>query len=192
MNLAFVDAGRQYQTAWLVTTLLLVLFLLVGTSSAAAQQRIGYIDSDQVLDQLPEYGSIQQELDQLERDWRSEIEAQQDEVRDLVEDFQARELLYTPEERERQQERIREARREVEQLRSRYFGPDGLLFQRQQELMRPLQERVLEAVETVAEGGGYDYVFDKADSHLFMFARPQHNLTEDVVFELGIDFEQSN
>lgn len=154
---------------------------------ATAQQQIGYIESDYILEQMPEYASVQQELDQLEQDWRAEIRAQEDEVDALVEEFQARELLYTPDEQEQQQERIREARREVERLRDQYFGPDGQLFQRQRELMRPVQERVMNAVETVAESGGYDYVFDKSGDYLFMYARPQHNLSEDVIFELDLD-----
>lgn len=159
---------------------------------AAAQQDIAYIDSDEVLEQMPEYASVQEELDQLEQEWRSEIEAQEEEVDALVEEFQARELLYTPDEQERQQERIREARREVERLRDEYFGPEGQLFQRQQELMRPLQERVLEAVEDIAESAGYDYVFDTAGEYLFMYAAPQHDLTEDVILELGIELETNN
>lgn len=182
---------RQYRTVRCVHKLLLVLCIggcaLLVVPSAAAQQDIAYIDSDAVLQQMPEYASVQQELEQLEEEWRSEIEAQEDEVQRLREEFQARELLYTPDERERQQERIAEARREVERLRSDYFGPDGQLFQRQQELMRPLQERVLTVVEEIAEAAGYDYVFDTAGDYLFMYANPQHNLTEDVILELGID-----
>ena len=193
MNLLSVHSGGQYQTASTVYLLPLVaLFLLICVHPAEAQQRIGYVDSDEILEELPEYASIQQELDQLEQEWRDEIQSQEEEVEDLVEEFQARELLYTPDERERQQERIRDARREVERLRSQYFGSDGLLFQRQRELMRPLQERVLEAVEIVADAGGYDYVFDKSGDYLFMYARPQHNLTEDVIFELGIDLDTQN
>ena len=182
----------QYWTAGRVYTVPLVLCTFVGVVLACpapvvAQQDIAYVDSDEVLQQMPEYASVQQELEQLEGEWRSEIEAQEEEVQGLIEEFQARELLYTPDERERQQERIREARREVERLRTTYFGPEGQLFQRQQELMRPLQERVLETVESIAESAGYDYVFDTAGDYLFMYAKPQHNLTEDVILELGID-----
>lgn len=166
--------------------------MLAGVTPVAAQQDIAYIDSDEVLEQLPEYTSVQQELEQLEQEWRSEIEDQEEEVETLVEEFQARELLYTPDERERQQERIREARQEVERLRGDYFGPEGQLFQRQQELLRPLQERILEVVEDLAESAGYDYVFDIAGDYTFMYAAPQHNLTEDVILELGIELETNN
>ncbi|PEN06725.1 hypothetical protein CRI93_08785 [Longimonas halophila] len=192
MNLQSAAMSRQYRTEGCVYTSLLVLCIwgcaaFALARPAAAQQEIAYVNSDEVLQQMPEYTSVQQELEQLEEEWRSEIQSQEEEVQRLVEEFQARELLYTPDERERQQERIREARREVERLRSDYFGPEGQLFQRQQELMRPLQERVLEVVEGIAEAAGYDYVFDTAGEYLFMYARPQHNLTEDVILELGID-----
>ena len=191
MNLPSVAMTGQYWTATRVYKTVVVLCMLgcavlACAVPAMAQQDIAYIDSDQVLQQMPEYTSVQQELEQLEEEWRSEIDAQEEEVQRQVEEFQARELLYTPDERERQQERIREARREVERLRTTYFGPEGQLFQRQQELMRPLQERVLETVESIAESAGYDYVFDTAGDYLFMYANPQHDLTEDVVLELGI------
>lgn len=193
MNLRFAAMCEQYRTAVFVYALpIVVLFTLGSVESAVAQQDIAYINSDEVLEQLPEYASVQENLEQLEQEWRNEIEAQEEEVQNLVEEFQARELLYTPDERERQQERIREARREVERLRSDYFGPEGRLFQRQQELLRPLQERILEAVEEIAEAAGYDYVFDTAGEYLFMYASPQHDLTEDVILELGIELGTDN
>ena len=188
MNLPFESVAGQYLTVRSVYIMsVVVLWSIVGLMPAAAQQQIGYIESDYILEQMPEYASVQQELDQLEQDWRTEIREQEEEVDALVEEFQARELLYTPDEQEQQQERIREARREAERLRDQYFGPEGQLFQRQRELMRPVQERVMNAVETVAESGGYDYVFDKSGDYLFMYARPQHNLSEDVIFELDLD-----
>lgn len=160
---------------------------LVGTTPATAQQRIGYIDSEYILNQTPEYATVQQKLDRLEEQWRQEIETKRDEVETLREEFQARELLYTDEERQEKRQAIEQARREIEQLRARYFGPDGELYARQKELMRPIQERVLAAVEQVATSQGYDFVFDKSGDYLFMFARDEYDLSDDVLRELGID-----
>lgn len=170
--------------------LLLLLAWAAGTGSAQAQQKIGYIDSAYILDQMPEYATVQQKLDQLDQQWRREVEEKQKRVEELQQEYQARELLYTKEERQRQREAIEQARREVEQLRERYFGPEGELYSRQQELMRPIQERVLEAVEEVATAEGYDYVFDKSGDFLFMFAREQYDLSGQVLRELGIDVDR--
>ena len=107
-------------------------------------------------------------------------------------EYQARELLYTGEERKRKREEIMAAEEEAERLRMRYFGPDGELFVQQENLMRPLQEKVLEAIETVAAQEGYDYIFDKSGDFLFLYAREQYNLSDRVLEELGIDLETNN
>lgn len=162
---------------------------VAGTPRAHAQQQIGYIDSEYILNQMPEYATVQQKLDQAESKWREEISEQQQRVAELEQEYQARELLYTDEERERQRQAIDEARAKVETLRDRYFGPDGELYSRQRTLMRPIQERVLEATEEVATAEGFDYVFDKSGDFLFLFAREQYNLSDTVLRELGINVD---
>jgi len=162
-----------------------------GTVPAAhAQQRIGYVDTEYILDRMPEYKTVQQKLDKLEQQWRTEIQQQREKVRKLEQEFEARELLYTEEERTRKQEAISEARTQVEQLRQQYFGPEGELYARQKELMRPIQQRVLEAAESVATADGYDYVVDKKGDTMFLFARDEHDLSDRVLRELGINVEQ--
>jgi len=153
---------------------------------AFAQQKIGYIDSQTILEALPEYATVQQELDQLEQKWRTEIESQEEKVQSLRDEYRARELLYTDEERRQKRAAIDKARKRVEQLRQKYFGPDGQLYARQRELMRPIQERILDAAEKVATEEGYDYVFDKSEKVLFMYARDDHNLNSQVLRALGI------
>lgn len=158
---------------------------------AQAQQRIGYVDTEYILDQMPEYASVQKKLDQLEERWREEIQNQKEEVDTLREEYQAREVLYTEEERKRKRQEIQEAQKTVEKLREQYFGPEGQLYTRQKELMRPIQERVLTAVEDVATEAGYDYVLDKKGETLFMFARDEHSLSEQVLQELGINVDET-
>jgi len=161
-----------------------------GVGPVQAQQKIGYVDTQYVLDQMPEYETVQQKLDKLEQQWRSEIEKQRKEVRTLEQEFEARELLYTDEERTRKRQEIEQAQKKVEQLRQQYFGPEGQLYTRQQELMRPIQERVLEAAESVATTDGYDYVVEKKGDAFFLFAREEHDLSDRVLRELGINIDQ--
>jgi outer membrane protein len=170
----------------------LLLWASLGATCVQAQQKIGYIDTQYILDRLPEYETVQQTLDQVEAQWRTEIQDARDRVEDLRQEYQARELLYTDEEKEEQKASITEARREVEALRQRYFGPDGQLFTRQRELMRPIQERILVAVEDVATSEGYDYVLDQSGDVLFMFARDQYDLSDVVLRELGVDVDRQN
>lgn len=168
-----------------------VVFGLCGlTGKARAQQEIGYIDTQYILKQLPEYATVQEKLDKLEQKWRAEIKRKEKQVQELQDEYQAWELLYTEEERKKKRQAIEQARREVEQLRQQYFGPEGRLYTRQKELMRPIQERILKAAEEVATQEGYDYVFDKGGKVLFIYARQEHDLSDSVLQELGINPNQ--
>ena len=109
----------------------------------------------------------------------------------MFREYQARELLYTKEERQRKQDEIVRAEEEAERLRMRYFGPEGELFLQQDNLMRPLQEKLMKAIEVVAASEGYDYIFDKSGDFLFLFARDQFDLSDRVLEELGIEIDEN-
>jgi outer membrane protein len=157
--------------------------------AAAAQQRLAFVDSEVILRVLPEYQTARQQVDRAAAEWQAELDAMQVEVDALVREFEARELLYTPEDRERALAEIEARRTEMGQYRRRHFGADGELFRQEQQLLRPIQERVLEAVETVADDGGYDFIFDRSGDLVFLYARDAHNVTDLVLVELGIDPE---
>lgn len=167
-------------------TLLLVAFSLLAVSSASAQQRIAHVDTEAILSRLPEFQSAQQEVDRLASQYQAEVDALVREAEELEREFLARELLYTDQERQTKQSEIDAKRQEADALRRRYFGPQGELVRQQQQTLRPIQERVLNAVETVADEAGYDYVFDRAGEIVFLYAKAQHDLTERVLDELGV------
>lgn len=179
--------GRWFPVAFAVA-------LVLGGGGLAeevrAQQKIGYVDTQYILKKLPEYATVQQKLDKLEQKWRAEIEKKNQKLQKLREEYQAWELLYTEEERKQKRQAIEKAQKEIEQLRQRYFGPDGRLYQRQKELMRPIQGRILKATEEVATQEGYDYVLDKSGKMLFMYARDEHDLSDTVLREMGINPNQ--
>ena len=96
-------------------------------------------------------------------------------------------MHYTSEERQRKRDEILQAEQDLERLRMRYFGPEGELFQQQDNLMRPIQERVLAAIEEVAMREGYDYVMDLSGDFLFLYAREQNDLSDEVLTALGLE-----
>jgi outer membrane protein len=181
-----MDAAHRY---FRPSGLLLVIGAFFMVAPAQAQQKIGYIDSDYILQRIPEYATIQQKVDQLAQDWQRELDTQRQQVNERFREYQARELLYTNEERRRRREEIVQAEQEVEKLRLRYFGPEGELFAQQEQLMRPLQEKILTAIEQVATEEGYDYVFDKQGDFLFLYTRAQLDLSNRVLEELGIEVD---
>lgn len=183
------SAGLARLRTLIVRGTVLAIVLLTtcaGLHSSLAQQKIGYVDTQYILEELPEYATVQQKLDKLETDWRSEIEEQEKRVQSLRDEYQAWELLYTEEERKEKRQAINEAQAKVEQLRQQYFGPEGQLYTRQKELMRPIQERILNAAEEVATEEGYDYVLDKGGKVLFVYARQEHDISDSVLEQLGI------
>ena len=169
--------------------LTVVLLALAWCVPAQAQQRIAFIDSEEILNRIPEYATIQQQIDRLAADWEQELEEKRRTVDEMFEEYQSRELLYTNEERRKKREEIMREEEEIERLRMKYFGPEGDLFNEQDKLMRPLQERILEAVEEVATSEGYDYVFDRSGDYLFLYAREQNDIGDRVLEELGIETE---
>jgi outer membrane protein len=170
-----------------------VSFLGIALAAPAlGQQKIGYVDSDYILQQVPEFATIQQNVDRQAQEWEAEIEETQQQVDEMFREYQARELLYTNEERQRKRDEIVRSEEEAERLRMRYFGPEGELFVQQDNLMRPLQEKLMNAIETVAAEEGYDYIFDKSGDFLFLFARDQFDLSDRVLEEMGIDLEEAN
>lgn len=169
--------------------LLVTLVTLFAANSALAQQKIGYIDSELILQNVPDYATVQQNLDRSAQEWNNEMKKMETEVEESFREYQARELLYTAEEKKKSQERIMQLEQELEQYRIRYFGPEGQLFKDQQNLMKPIQEKILVAIEEVATEGGYDYVFDKSGDILFLYVRDQYDLSLDVLDELGVDTE---
>ncbi|HET6569169.1 MAG TPA: OmpH family outer membrane protein [Rhodothermales bacterium] len=172
-----------------ILVLLAGLGVLVAPGSAWAQQKVGYVDSDYILDKLPEYATVQQQMDRQAQEWQATLDKRKKEVDEMFKDYQARELLFTNEERQQKRNAIMQAEDELEQQRMQYFGPEGQLFTQQQQLMKPIQERILTAVETIAKEGGYDYIFDKNGGMLFLYARDQYNLSDRVLQELGVDVD---
>ena len=165
------------------------LGLLVFPAATWAQQKIAYVDSQYIYGRYPEFATAQQKLDRLAQEWQQELEKKQQEVDELFQEYQARELLYTQEERQRKRQEIIDEETQVERLRNQYFGPEGDLFKQQEQLLKPIQEKVLTAIEEIAQAEGYDYVFDKGGDFVFLFASEQFDLSNQVLEELGIEIE---
>ncbi|HEX8385746.1 MAG TPA: OmpH family outer membrane protein [Rubricoccaceae bacterium] len=167
-------------------TLLTLAAFALAALPAAAQQKLGFVDSERILALMPEYRTAEQEVDRLAGQWQAEVDAVFRDADGLQAAFAARELLYTAEERERNLGDIAARRQEGEALRRRYFGPEGELFREQQARLRPVQERLLTAVETVANDDDFDFVFDRTGDYVFLFARPRNDLTDRVIDALGL------
>jgi len=167
-------------------TIIGVLFLTMTGILHGQGQRIGTIDSDRILDRMPEYSGIEQRLQLLSESWEEELRGLDREIETLQEEFEAREVLYTDEMREVRRSRIEAVKRQREYFLSEKFGPDGEYFRRQQELLEPLQRQVFNAVNQIARREGFDFIIDRAQDVRFLYADPEWDLTDQVLEELGL------
>ena len=167
-----------------------MILLSSGTAIQAQDQKIGFFESDYILDQIPEYEGIQQQLQLLSEGWKEELGAMEQEITLMEEDFAAKEILYTDEVRTQRQNEIRQMKRQRDQFMAQKFGPEGEYFTRQRDLLEPLQRRVFGAVRTVAQRQGFDMVFDRSGDIYLVYARSEWNLNEDILRELGIEIDE--
>ncbi|HBQ61845.1 MAG TPA: hypothetical protein DD671_20140 [Balneolaceae bacterium] len=170
--------------------LILIAMMFAGLYTAQAQdQKIGFYESDFILEQIPEYDGIQQQLNLLSSQWKEEAEELQQEISELEEDYEAKEILYTEEIRNQKQQEIAQKKKERERYLSQKFGPEGEYFSTQRELLEPIQRQVYTAVRAVAEDQNFDYVFDRSGDIYMVYANNEFNLNEDILLELGIELE---
>ena len=168
------------------------LFGSLSLPANAQDQRIGYVDTNEILAKLPEYNGILQQLTQESQAWREEIVEMETEVEELRKAYEAREILFTDEVKAQKLKEISDKETSITTFIESRFGPEGEYFKRQTELLQPLQRKVHEAIMRVTEQGGYSLVLDRAQNTGLIYASPEYNLNDLVLEELGINPDQQN
>ncbi len=158
---------------------ILAIGLLLSWKAEA--QRIAYVDINTVLESIDEYQAAQEELDRQAAKWRQDIAQEYDDIKGMYNRYQAEQVLLSDEARQQREEEIMAREKAVRDKQREKFGPEGELFQRRQELVRPIQERVYLAIETYAKDRGYDFIFDRSGSAGIIFSNPQYDKTEDIM-----------
>lgn len=172
------------------TTAITLTFSLLVTGVTLAQQKNGYVDTEFLFTKIPEYENVQQQLELLSQEWRQELSEMQQEISQLKEEFRAKEILYTDDLREEKKQQILQKEQQRERYLELKFGPGGDYFQRQKELLEPIQRRIYEAITIVAQKEGFDFVFDRSQKTLMLYADQEWNLNDKVLKELGITPEK--
>ncbi len=165
-----------------IVTLLFFSFLPLKNYA----QKFGYVDSDYILNSIPEYKSAQQELDKLSNDWQKEIEAKYTEIDKLYKAFQADVVLLTDDMKKKRENEIINKEKDVKELQKTKFGVDGELFKKRQELVKPIQDKVYNAVRVVAEKAGLAIIFDKGGDLTMLYTNTKYDKSEDVLKYLNV------
>ncbi|HTH58362.1 MAG TPA: OmpH family outer membrane protein [Cyclobacteriaceae bacterium] len=165
----------------------LVTFALVifGLNFVNAQ-KFGYIDSEFILGKMPEYAKAQNEIEQYSAAWQKEIEEMQQKVNALYAMYQAEQVLLTEEMRQEKQDEIKKKETELKEYQKKVFGFGGLFFLKKQELIKPLMDKIFDAVGKVSKAHRLAIVFDKAAELVMIYTDPRHDYTDFVLEELGL------
>ena len=155
--------------------------LFFFTSNAAHAQKVAIVDINQVLATLPDYKRAQDDLDKIAQRWRSEIAQQQDAIKGMYNKYQAEQVLLADDVRKQREEEILNREKEVREAQRVKFGPEGELFKKRQELVKPIQDKVYNAIEKFANERGYDLILDKSASAGIIFSNPTYDKTQQVV-----------
>ena len=165
--------------------LLAVMFLLGIAVNAQQNQRIAYVDSDYILENIPEYADAQEEINQLSKKWEKEITALFQEAQELDREYQAESVLLSEDQKRKKKEAITAKRQEAENLRMQYYGPEGELFAKRAELIQPIQEKVYNAINQVALTKNYAFVFDKAAGTSILYCSDKNDISDEILDEIG-------
>jgi outer membrane protein len=165
------------------------LFLLTGILfivQSGFSQKLGYIDSKFILGKMPEYKQASSELGAQSQKWQTEIEALRNEVDKLRKEYMAEEVLLTEDMKKERQTVIAKKDKESKDAQNKAFGFEGLYFLKKQELVKPLQDKIFEAVEKVCKKKKIAIMFDKAGDLVMIYTNPAHDYTDFVLEELGL------
>lgn len=163
-----------------------MLLLSFGTTFVNSQS-YAYIDSDYIMSKVPEYVEAKDKLDKLAERWTKQIEDRYAAIKKKKNNFEREEILLPKEEKEKRREEIENLEQEAIDLQTIHFGAEGDYFQKRQELIKPIQDRIFTALKKIAKSDGYDLVFDKANQSNLIFALSEYDISDDILDEMGIE-----
>jgi outer membrane protein len=162
-----------------------IFFLIFGLNFVTAQ-RFGYIDTDFVLNKMPDYKKAQDEINQLSEAWEKEVQDMAKKIEGMYSAYQAEQVLLTDEMKKERTTAIQKKEAEMKEYQKKVFGFGGLFFLKKQELIKPIQDKVWDAVDKVAKQNNLAIVFDKAGELVMIYTDPRYDYTDFVLDELGL------
>jgi len=160
----------------------LVLALFAGSALA---QKFAFVDSDYILQNIPSYDAAQNELDKASETWEAEVAADYEEIQKLYKTYQAERVLLTDDMRTKREEEIISQEHAVKDLQAKYFGPEGDLSKKRQELVKPIQDAIYKAVKELSAEGSYAIIFDTSSGASILYSNPRYDLSDEVLKKLG-------
>jgi outer membrane protein len=166
----------------------LILMLIISFSliSAVNAQRYCVIDSKYILENLPEYKQAQAKLDEISAQWQKEIDAKLQDVDRMYKAYQSEQVMLSEDMKKKREDEIIKKEKEAKELQKKKFGFEGELFKKRQELVKPVQDKVYNAVQKMAASKAYDVIFDKSADLSIFYADSKIDKSDEILKELGI------
>ena len=165
---------------------IITLCLLLVLTLAGQAQRYAVVDTKYILDKLPEYKDAQKKLDQVSMQWQKEIDDKQAALDKMYKDYDAEQVMLSDTLKKKREDQLFNREKEVRDLQRKRFGYEGDLFKMRQELVKPIQDKVYNAIQQIAVNRMYDFILDKSEGITVIFADPKLDKSEDVLRALGI------
>ena len=168
-------------------SIILPVIFFFSSVSLIAQLKIGYVDSDTIMDNLPDVQDTRQKIDALVRDWQNELTNMQNEYNKKKDDFDKRNLIMTDQTRTEAQKELDDLEAKITDYREKKFGENGELFQKQDELMKPVHNKIFNAIQEIAQDEDLDFVFDRSGDIMILYAKEEYDITSKVLAKLKLE-----
>lgn len=164
----------------------LIVFFFISFSSINAQLKIGFVDSDTIMDKFPDAQDARQKLDALIQGWQAELTKLESGWKAKYDDYEKRKLIMSDQIRAEAESELIRLEKQIADYRDKKFGANGELFQKQDEIMKPVQNKVFNAIKDVAKEKDFDFIFDRSGDIMLLFAKDEHDVTALVLEKLNL------
>jgi outer membrane protein len=165
--------------------IVIIISAMILTSAVAVAQKYAFVDSEYIRKNIPAFTKAQDQLDQLSQQWEKEIADGYAVVEQMYKTYQSESVLLSQEMKTKREEEIINKEKEMKELQNKYFGMEGELFKKREELVKPIQDEIINAIKTIAVEGSYAVIFDSAAGGNILFANPKYDISDEVLGKLG-------
>ncbi len=162
----------------------LILLLTTTLLCHAQKQRIGYVDTEYILENIPEYVEAQDKLNSLSKKWWAEVAIEEEKLEKLIQNLNIDKVLLTKDMLEERELEIDTAKKNIENLKRKKFGPEGELIAKRQQLVKPIQDRIWNVVRQIVKDKKIDFMFDKSSQLLMLYANKKYDYSDLILKKL--------
>ena len=165
--------------------MLLTLCLVTGLGFAAQAQKFASVDMGYIMKNIPAYESANEQLSQVSKKWQAEVDAMMTDVQQLYKNYQTELVFMSDDMKVKREDEIVAKEKAAQELKRKYFGPEGELFKKRESLMKPIQDEVYNAIQEISNAKGLDLIFDKSSAMSAIFVSTKLDISDEVLKKLG-------